>query len=176
MVLGQVGEHGDREADSGRPPERERVRGDLHRAGLVAGVEHAAKGGLEIDRLGRRPLDLLLHAADHLLHGPEEPGPDPLGLEHVPDQEGGRRLAVGAGDPGDPQARAVGSPQKRTAIGGIAARASATRTWATGKVQEPLDHQGAAPLPTASAAKSWPSERSPRTQKNRVPGSTRRLS
>ena len=40
--------------------QRQRVRGDLHRAGPVAAVEHAPEGRLQVDRLGRRPLDLLL--------------------------------------------------------------------------------------------------------------------
>ena len=78
VVLGQVGEHGDREPDPGGSVEGQRVRGDLHRAGPVARLEHPAKGRLEIDRLRRRPLDLLLDPTDHLLDGPEEPGPDPL--------------------------------------------------------------------------------------------------
>ena len=38
-------------------PQLERVRGDLHRAGGVAGVEHLAERALEVDRLGRGALD-----------------------------------------------------------------------------------------------------------------------
>ena len=38
-------------------PQLERVRGDLHRAGALAAVEHRAEVGLQVDRLGRGALD-----------------------------------------------------------------------------------------------------------------------
>ena len=135
--------------------QRQRVRGDLHRAGRVAGVEHAAEGRLQVDRLRRRPLDLLLDPADDLLHRPQQPGLDPRGLEDVPDQEGGGRLAVGAGDPGDPQLRGRVA-QKRAAIGAIAARASATRTWVTPRSRCRSTTSAAAAASTARARELVP--------------------
>ena len=83
----------------------QRVRGDLHRAGAVAALEHPPEGRLQVDRLGRRPLDLLLDPADHLLDRAQQPALDAGRLEDLAEQEGGRRLAVGAGDPDDPQLR-----------------------------------------------------------------------
>src|SRR5215213_6818453 len=62
-------------------------------------VDHAAEGGLEVDRLRRRALDRLDLPADHTLDRAQEPGPDALALEDVADEEGRRRLAVRAGDP-----------------------------------------------------------------------------
>ena len=98
VVLGQVREHAAREADAATPAELERVRGDLHRARAVAGVEHPPEGGLEVDRLGRRALDLLLHPAHHALDRAEQARLAPRRLEQVADQEGGGGLAVRAGD------------------------------------------------------------------------------
>ena len=66
-------------------------------------VEHPPEGRLQVDRLRRRPHDLLLDPADHLLHRPEQPALDAGRLEDLADQEGGGRLAVGPGDPDDPQ-------------------------------------------------------------------------
>jgi hypothetical protein len=43
VILGQVGEHGDREMDAGGALQRQGMRGDLHRAGRIAPLEHAAK-------------------------------------------------------------------------------------------------------------------------------------
>jgi hypothetical protein len=111
VVLGQVGEHADGEPDSGGALEGERVRGDLHRAGQIPCVEHAPKGGLEVDRLRGRALDLLLPPPDHPLHRSQQPRLDPLRLEHVPDQERGRGLPVGAGDAGHPQGRRRVAPE-----------------------------------------------------------------
>ncbi len=145
VILGQVGEHGDRESDPGRPVERQRVRADLHRAGPVARLEHAPKGRLEVDRLGGRPLDLLLHPAHHLLDRSQEPGPDPLGLEHVPDQERGGGLSVGAGHTGDPQGRRRVAPEvdrdrrhRRARIG--------DPDLGGGEVEGSLDHQRGGPV------------------------------
>ena len=68
------------------------------------------KVALQVDRLGRGPLDLLDHAADDLLHRAEQPASRAGRLEDLADQEGRRRLAVGAGDP-DHVSSAVGSPR-----------------------------------------------------------------
>ena len=98
MVLGEVREQLHREPDARDAAELDRVRGHLHGDGRVAGVEHAREGRLEVDRLGRGALDLLLHPADDPLDGAEQAGLVPGGLEQVPDEERGRRLAVRAGD------------------------------------------------------------------------------
>ena len=101
MVLREVGEDAAGEADPRRPAELERVRGDLHRAGLVAAVEHAPEGGLEVDRLGRRPFDLLLHAPHDALDRAEQAALDPGRVEQVPDEERRGGLAVRPGDADD---------------------------------------------------------------------------
>ena len=71
---------------------------------------HAPEGRLEVDRLGRRALDLLLDPADDPLHGPEQAGLDARRASRTwRTQEGGGRLAVRAGDPAT-RSSAVGSP------------------------------------------------------------------
>ena len=105
VVLGQVGERGDREADPIRAAQSQRMRGDLHRAGAVAALDHAAKGRLQVDCLGRRALDLLLDAADHALHRSQQAGLDRGALEDLTDEERGRRLPVRARDPDHAQLR-----------------------------------------------------------------------
>ena len=97
VVLGEVREHPAGEADSGHAAQLERVRGDLHRAGHVAAVHHAAEGLLQVDRLGRRALDLLLDSRHHALDRAEQPALPPRGLEQMANQEGRGRLAVRAG-------------------------------------------------------------------------------
>ena len=98
VVLGEVGEDPACEHDPLCPPERERVGGHLHDAGLVAGVEHAPERALEVDRLGRGALDGLLAPADHRGDRAKLAGWHVRGLEDRPRQEGGRRLPVRAGD------------------------------------------------------------------------------
>src|SRR6185503_16153543 len=71
---------------------------------------------------------------------------------------------------------AVGSPQKRTAIGAIAARESETRTWVACTSSNRSTTSATAPCSTARWPNSWPSVRCPGTQKKSVPGSTMRLS
>ena len=98
------------------------------------------KVALEVDRLRRRSLHLLLDAADDLLHGPQEAGSSPLRLQDVANQEGGGRLPVRARDADDPQAWRSGHPR------------SGRPRWPSppgrrdprlghGQVQQPLDHE-----------------------------------
>jgi hypothetical protein len=101
MVLGQVREGGHREADARGAADRERVRGDLHRAGRVARLEHRTKQRLQVDRLRRGSLQRSLGTAHHAHHRPQEPGRDARRLEDVAQQERAGRLAVGSRDPGD---------------------------------------------------------------------------
>ena len=102
MVLGQVREHGRGEGDRLGAPERQRVRGDLHRARPVAPVEHRPQIGLQVDRLGRRALDRPLAARDHRLDGADQPaaaaGARRRAFEQRAQEIGDRGLAVGAGD------------------------------------------------------------------------------
>ena len=56
------------------------------------------EGRLQVDRLRRRPHHLLLDPADDLLHRPQQAALRPGRLEDLAQEEGGRRLAVGAGD------------------------------------------------------------------------------
>jgi hypothetical protein len=71
---------------------------------------------------------------------------------------------------------ALGLSQKRAASGAIAARASGTTTCGTRTSSVRSTTSATAPPATASAARSWPSARSPRTQKKSAPGATWRVS
>ena len=73
MVLGQVGEHRRGELDRVGASQLQRVRGDLHRTGAVAPVEHRPQVRLQVDRLGGGPQHLPLTAGDHRLHRAEQP-------------------------------------------------------------------------------------------------------
>ena len=97
VILRQVGEDPAGEVDALRAPELQRVGGDLHGAGAVARVEHAAECGLEVDRLGRGALHRLVAPAHDGLHGAEQSGLHPGRLEQRAHQERRRRLAVRAG-------------------------------------------------------------------------------
>ncbi len=83
--------------DRGGTAELERVRGDLHHAGAVAGVEHPAERPLQVDRLRGGPLDRLRRPADDLLDRAEQAGADAGPLEDRADEKGGRRLPVRPG-------------------------------------------------------------------------------
>jgi hypothetical protein len=77
VVLVEVGEHEDGEADVVETAERRAVRGRLHRAAAVARVEHLAEQALQVDRLGGRPggrAALAVHAG---LDRAEQPGRRP---------------------------------------------------------------------------------------------------
>ena len=162
----------DREADPVGAVQRERVRGDLHRAGAVAGVGHPAEGRLQVDRLRRRALDRLLDPADDPLHGSQQARLHADALEDVADQEGGRRLAVGAGDPGDPQL--VGRVLVE-ADRGVRHRRPRVADHRLDHVRLELEPRARprprlAPAWTASGANSCPSAVSPGIAKNSVPG------
>ena len=98
VVLREVGEDRRGDVDAVRPPQLERVRGDLHRAGAIAAVEHLAERALEVDRLGRGADGRPLVARDHRGHGPEQAGLAPGRLQQRADEERRRGLAVGPRD------------------------------------------------------------------------------
>ena len=106
VVLREVGEERRREVRAVDAMERKRMRGDLHRAGPIAAVEHRPEGGLEVDRLRRGVDHRMLAPADHRLDSPEQPAALAGGFEQRREQEDRRRLAVGAGDPDDAERRA----------------------------------------------------------------------
>ena len=175
MVLAQVGEDLDGEIDRVGPVQDERVRGDLHRAGVVARLEHAGEGSLQVDRLGRRPLDVLDLTADHLPHRPEQAATSSGGLQQVPHEERRGRLAVGPGDSDD------GELGGRVAVEG-------RREWrhrcpciadqhlGRFELQGPFDDQGRGPGIDGRRGEVMAVVRSPGKQKNSVPSLTRRLS
>ena len=99
VVLGQVGERRDVEVDPRRAAEGQRMRGDLHHACPITRVEHPPERPLQVDRLRRRPLDLLGPSSDDLLDRPEQSTAEPRRFEDRADEEGGGGLAVGTGDP-----------------------------------------------------------------------------
>jgi hypothetical protein len=68
---------------------------------------------LQLDRLRRRPLDLLLDPADDLLHRPQQAAGGPPRFEDLADEEGGGRLAVGPGHPDHLQLAARLAPEAR---------------------------------------------------------------
>ena len=105
VVLGQVRERGDREPDPVGAVQGERVRGDLHRAGAVAAVDHPPERLLQVDRLRGRPLNRLLGPRHDPLDGPQQAGLNAGVLEDLTNQERGRRLPVRAGDAEHPQLR-----------------------------------------------------------------------
>ena len=135
----RVREHGDRETDAGGALQRQGMGGDLHRAGRIP-IEHAPKRPLQVDRLGRRALHLLLDSADDPLHGAQKPGTGPVRLEDVADQEGGGRLPVGAGDAGDAELRRRVVPEAGRDRGHRGAGIGDAHLGHT-DVQKPLDHE-----------------------------------
>ena len=176
MVLGQVREHRDREADAVRSAQDERVRGDLHRARRYR-RRRASAGRSPAGRSPRassaRPPPRCRRRCSSRSPGARS---ESRRLEDVTNQEGRRRLAVGAGDARDP--RGWRSDRPRTAaIGAIAARASGTVTWGTGSSSRRSTTSAAAPRSTAEGAKSCPSARcAADAEEERSPGATRQLS
>src|SRR5207302_1245506 len=101
VVLAQVREDERREPHPVEAAELRSVRGRLHRAAAVAGVEHLAESALDVDRLGGRTdrgAALASHAA---LDRAEQAGAAAGGGEDRVEQERGRRLPVRAGDARD---------------------------------------------------------------------------
>ena len=141
MVLVEVGEHEDGEADAVEAPERRAVRGRLHRAAAVARVEHLAEEPLQVDRLGGRPGGRAALAVDAGLDRAEQAGPAPGGGEHRVEQKGGRRLPGRAGDARDGQLRGR-PPEELVGARPPSPRASpATTSCGTGEVERPLDDE-----------------------------------
>ena len=176
VVLGQVGEDRGGEVDRVGPVELERVRGDLHRAGPIAASSISRNVALQVDRLRRRPLDLVLDAADHALDGAEQPGRAAVGLEQRAHQEGRRRLAVRPGDADDRERGRRVAVERAPRPGPSRRGREATWTSGTPRPSGRSTTSATAPLAIASDAKSWPSRVNPGTQKNSVPASPRRLS
>ena len=80
VVAGEVGEQGGGEAGARHPPLGEGVRGDLHRAGRVAGVAHPGEQGLQVDRVGRgvgHRLDRARRRAPRWCRSARRAGPPP---------------------------------------------------------------------------------------------------
>jgi hypothetical protein len=103
VVLREVREHRDVPVDRRGAPQGERVRGDLHDHGAVAAVEHLRERPLQVNRLRGRAHGIAPLPRDDRADGPEQPGGQATGLEQRADEEGGRGLAVRAGDPDGPQ-------------------------------------------------------------------------
>ena len=175
VVLAQVREDERREPDPVEAPERRAVRGRLHGAAPVPGVEHLAEEPLEVDRLGGRAGRRPALAVDAGLDRSEQPGPAPRRGEH-----GVKRKAVVVFPlvPVTPAtcSSSVGRPKNSSAATAIAARESATTSCGTARSSGRSTTSATAPFATASGAKSCPSARRPGTQKKSAPGATARAS
>ena len=74
VVLAQVREDKDGEADFEEPLLLGAVRGGLEGGAEIAGVEHLAESALQVDRLGRRPIAALRSSPTRLSIVPSSPG------------------------------------------------------------------------------------------------------
>ena len=124
-------------------------------------VEHPPEGRLQVDRLRRRPLDLLLDPADDLLHRAQQPARDPGRLEDLADQERRRRLAVGPGHPDDPQLRRRVAPEARRQRRHRRPRVGDHDLRRPSSSSSRSTTSAAAPASTAAGANSCPSTFSP---------------
>ena len=102
VVAAEVGEADDVELDAGHPPQRERVRADLHGHRVCATVAHHGEHRLQVGRL--RGGDGGAVEMQRLTTEQEAERPDTADAASGPVQRGrqhqhGGRLAVGAGDP-----------------------------------------------------------------------------
>ena len=155
----------------------QRVRGDLHRAGAVA-ARRACGGRSPAGRSPPASSAPTSSAAPPTtcFTVPSSPHRMPGRLEDLADQEGGRRLAVGAGHADHPQ------PRRRVAL--EARRQRRHRRPRVGdhdlrhrQLQLALDDQRRRPRLDHVAARTRGRRRcSPATQKNSVPGPALRLS
>src|SRR3954454_17588914 len=98
VVLREVREDRDVPVDRVGAVELEGVARDLHDDGLVADVAHLGEGALQVDGLGRGADHRPFLAADDGGDRADEARAAPRRLEQPAGEEGGRRLAVGAGD------------------------------------------------------------------------------
>ncbi len=99
VVLGQVREDRRREGDRIDAPELKRMRGHLHRACLIATVEHRAQVRLQLDRLRGRAGHRTLLTADHRLDRAQQSAPAGTRFQQRPHQVCSSRLAVGPRHP-----------------------------------------------------------------------------
>ena len=114
VVAREVGEDHRGEGDAGGALEGEGVRRSLHDARQVAAVDHLAEHALQLHRFGGGEPGRALDAGDAIDHRAQQGRPQVGGGEDRGQQVGGGRLAVGAGDGGDPQlARGVAVEARR---------------------------------------------------------------
>ncbi len=141
VVLREVREHEHREPRAGEPSLRAGDRRRLHRARAVARVQHLAEEPLQVDRLRRVQPRRPLLAPDPALDVREQRGPPPGFVEDRVQQEGGRRLAVRAGDRGDVELlrRLAEEARRRRAHRRAHARHEELRDV---QVEPPLDDEG----------------------------------
>jgi hypothetical protein len=101
VVLAEVRERRHGEADAVGAVQLQRVGGDLHRARLITRVEHRAERRLQVDRLRRRAHGRPLLTSDDGRDAAQQPARPPGGLEQLPYEVRGGRLAARARDPDD---------------------------------------------------------------------------
>ena len=116
------------------------MRRRLDRTRAIAGVEHLAEDPLEVDRLGRRPVELPPLAADARLDGADEPRSPAGGGEDRVEEEGGGRLAARPGHPGDLELRGRVAEERDRRPGHRGARVR-DHELRDVEVEAPLDHE-----------------------------------
>ena len=170
MILCQVGEHGDVEADPVDPVLHQGVRGDLDarsRRSRRRAAGRGAVGGPATSGVVRAPPRV-----------PTTAGAPAGPLEDRPQQVGRRRLAVRARHPDHVHRRPRGRRRRRRRPCAIAARdlPGATTSWTAsreiGTERVLADERHRARRTRRCAAKSWPSWRAPGTQQKSAPGTT----
>ncbi|OPZ78121.1 MAG: hypothetical protein BWY79_00887 [Actinobacteria bacterium ADurb.Bin444] len=103
MILSQVRERHRSKPQSIRATQFKRVRGDLHHCGAIPRGYHGGQVALQIRRLRSGSVRGVMFPADHTLHCSEQTRANTGILQQPRHQVGSGCLAVGAGDPHQPE-------------------------------------------------------------------------
>ena len=148
MVHAQVREHGGAEIRAAQALRRQPLRRHLHRHGLVAGLPAFGQHLLEIGGFRRGPGGGDPAAAVFVIHRADQAGRQAGFAQNVPHHERRGGLAVGPGDPDDPQrTRWLAVEPGRDVAHGRAGVLRADRRQTAQPVQRPFvqDRHRAAP-------------------------------
>ena len=145
VILGQVREGAHLEVHAAEPVHGHGVRRDLHHHRVAARVGHLPQHALKLDRVGRGLVGGHLGRADHTAHGADQAGLHARGLKYGLDQEGGRGLALRAGD-AEQAHRAGGIAEKALRDQGQRLAHVLHQHLRAVQLQEPLHNQRAGAL------------------------------